>query len=157
MAGEISNGTIVDVEPGDLIPLYRPGQDPGTYNVLEATDEEWPSWVPNTDTNEMSGSPTLQGRYNKIGRQVTVKLIVSGTAGSANTFKILNLPFEPKLTEFGIAQTTNNNTSGVGKWQLQAGSTVMTIYPSMTAAATGWTTGSVSKGIFLTFTYQTLT
>lgn len=157
MAGEISNGTIVDVQAGDLIPLYRPGQDPDVYNVLEATDEAWTTFTPNVDTNEMSGSPTFQGRYNKIGRQVTVKVIVSGTAGSANTFKILNMPFIPVVTVFGICQVTNNNTSEVGKYQFTSGDTIMTIYPSMTGAATGWTTGSVSKGIFLTFTYESTT
>lgn len=155
MAGEISNGTIVDVQAGDLIPLYRPGQDPEDYNVLEATDEDWTQWTPSIDTNELSGTPTLAGRYNKIGRQVTIWVFISGTAGSANTFNIMNLPFPCFVSYRELAWVTNNNTAAVGKIEIAASASVMTISPSITAAATGWTTGAVSKGVFFTKTYPT--
>lgn len=65
MAGEISLATPVPVEDGDLIPIYRPGQDPGDKFVVEANEGESELWTPTYAG--FSADPTFVAEYATSG------------------------------------------------------------------------------------------
>jgi len=154
---KISEATVVDIQAGDLIPIYRPGQESTDKFAIESTDEEWTAWTPTMATNEHSGGLTSVGYYNKIGRQVTVSIFIQGNSGTVQTFTILNLPFASARTFRQIAWISNNSVSAAGRFEVLAASpNTVVLYPSFTAAANTWaTTGT--KNLFITLTYESTT
>ena len=116
-------------------------------------ENAWTAVTPTLQANEIT-SASFRLRYNRIGRQVTCEITITGTGGSANTFVITNMPYAPVNSTWFTGLVQNNSVLAIGRALLTAGQTTLTIYPSATGAANTWQTNSGGKGIFMTITYE---
>lgn len=117
--------------------------DGATGKLVKNIGSAWSSWTP-TPTG-FSGSPTVSGSHYRIGNTGFIRTFVNGTSNTS-AFTITNFPLTPKNDCYYLAEVTNGGTGAVGRVYFTAGSTTVTIHPSMTSGS--WTGSGAKSAIF---------
>jgi hypothetical protein len=104
----LSNGNLIIGTSGKGID-FSATSGTGTSELL--SDYEEGTWTPNV---AFLGATSSEGTYTKIGRQVTIRGSLTGTALAVGTTGIItdSLPFNPVNTGAGAMVNGGNNQGG---------------------------------------------
>lgn len=108
----IVGGSLVLATAGEGIDFSASSHVPGMTGEL-LNDYEEGNWVPTSVTNgaNLSGLSWTEGKYVKVGRQVTINGTFSATVTSSGalTYAVISAaPFGPNINSIGSAFANNN-------------------------------------------------
>jgi hypothetical protein len=143
-----SSGGLLDPGPNIMMPLIQTANN--TWYFQNGTGGSYTTWNPGF-TGFNANPTSIDATYAVIGKFVHIQ--ISMTAGTSNTttFTITGCPIAPRRAVNVNQMVTNSGTTQVGRVDMGAGVTTMTIYA--TTAGGAWT-ASGTKTAFINLMFE---